>query len=162
MKQQRGKKKKSQSPPPGAFRRLVLVRITHYPRHTRQRCQFLRRPLRVAACHQNAAIGIHSPQSPYRCARIFIRARGHRAGVQHHNFGVASHPGALQSTLQKLPLQRGPIRLRSAAAKILYVEARHVPIVNDWMRLNSRDLRVKGRCELLPQCLAQEASRHAG
>ena len=119
------------------LRRLVLVRITHHPSHARQRCQFFRRPLRIAAGHQNAAIRIHPLQPPYRCARIFVRALGHRAGIQHHNFGVASRPGALQSALQKLPLQRRPIRLGSAAAKILYVEASHAPILNEWMlRLN--------------------------
>jgi hypothetical protein len=60
-------------------------------------------------------------QSPYRCARILIRALGHRAGIQHNNFGVASRSGALQSAPQKLPFQRRPIRLGSAAAKIFYV-----------------------------------------
>jgi len=109
------------------------MRITHDPRHTRQRCQLFRRPLRVAAGHQNAAIWIHPLQSPYGRARIFIRALGHRAGVQHNNFGVASRPGTLQSALQKLPFQCRPIRLRSAAAKILYVEASHTPILNEWM-----------------------------
>jgi hypothetical protein len=32
-----------------------------------------------------------------------------------------------------LPLQRRPIRLGGAAAKILYVEASHAPILNEWM-----------------------------
>ena len=113
----------------------MLVRIAHHPRYTRQRCQLVRRPLSIAARHQNAAIRIHPLQSPYRCARILIRALGYRAGIQHHNFRVASRLGALQPAFQKLPLQRGPIGLRSTAAKILYVEASHVPIVNDWMRL---------------------------
>ena len=115
------------------LRRLVLVRITHDPGHTRQRCQLFRRALRVAASHQNAAIRIHPLQPPYRCARILIRALGHRAGIQHDNFGVPSRPGALQSALQKLPFQRRPIRLRGAAAKIFYVEAGHAPILNEWM-----------------------------
>jgi hypothetical protein len=110
----------------------MLVRITHDPRHAWQRGQFFRRALRVAASHQNAAIRIHTLQSPYRSARIFIRALGHRAGIQHNNFRVPSRPGALQSALQKLPFQRRPIPLRCAATKILYVEASHAPILNEW------------------------------
>ena len=129
----------------------MLVRITHDPGHARQRCQFFRRALRVAAGHQNAAIRIHPLQPAYRRSCIFIRALGYRAGIQHHNFGVASRPGALQSALQKLPLQRRPVRLGSAAAKILYVEASHAPILTEWMlRLNrllknSVDFVLKGR-----------------
>jgi len=113
------------------------VRITHHPRHTRQRGQFFWRPLRVAAGHQYAAIRIHPLQPPYRGARVLIRALGHGASVQHDNFGVASRARALQSALQELALQRCPICLRSAAAKIFYVEASHAPILNEWMlRLN--------------------------
>jgi hypothetical protein len=50
-----------------------------------------------------------------------------------------------------LPFQCRPICLRSAAAKILYVEASHAPILNEWMlRLNrllknSADFVLKGR-----------------
>ena len=113
------------------------MRIAHDPGHARQRRQFFRRALRVAAGHQNAAIRIHPLQPAYRRARILIRALGYGAGIQHNNFRVANRPGALQSAFQKLPLQRRPIRLRSAAAKIFYVEASHAPILNEWMpRLN--------------------------
>ena len=109
----------------------MLVRITHDPGHARQRRQFLRRPLRVAACDQNAAIRIYPLQSPYRCARIFVRAPGDRAGIQHNDFGVAGRVGAFQSTFQKLPFQCRPVRLCSAAAKVFDVEASHAPILNE-------------------------------
>ena len=115
------------------LRRLVLVRITHDPGHTGQRRQLLRRALRVATRYQNAAIRIHPLQPAYRCAGVLIGGLGHGAGIEHNNFGVACRRGALQSTLQKLPFQCGPIRLRRATAKILYVEASHAPILNEWM-----------------------------
>ena len=105
--------------------------ISHHQRYAVERSQLLRRPLRVASGHQNAALRIHPLQPAYRCARVFIRALGHRAGIQHDNFSVASRPGALKSALQKLPFECRPIRLRGAAAKILYVEASHVPILNE-------------------------------
>jgi len=111
----------------------MLVRIAHDPGHTWQRRQLLRSPLRVAPRHQNAAIRVHPPQPPDGRARIFIGAIRHRAGVEHDNLGFASRPSAVQSALQKLPLQRRPIRLGGAAAKILYVEASHAPILNEWM-----------------------------
>ena len=110
----------------------MFVRITNHPRDARQRRQFFRRPLRVAAGHQNLAIRIHPLQPPYGGTRIFVRALGHGAGIQHHNFGVAGRPGALQSAIQKLPLQGSPIRLCRAAAKILYVETSHTSILNEW------------------------------
>jgi len=114
------------------FCRLVLVRIPHDPTHAGQCRQFFGRALRVAAGYKNAAIRIHPLQPPDGCPRIFICAVGHGAGIQHDNFGVASGGGALQSALKKLPLECGTIRLRSAAAKIFYVEARHTPILNEW------------------------------
>ena len=115
------------------FSRLVLVGIAHYPSHAGQSSQFFRRALRVAAGHQNPAIRIHPLQSSDRGTCIFIRPLGHGAGVQHNNFGIANRTGSLQSALQKLPIQRGAIRLCSTAAKILYVEASHAPILNEWM-----------------------------
>jgi hypothetical protein len=110
----------------------VLVRITHDPRHARKRGYFFWRPLSIAARHENAAIRIHSLQSPNRRACVFIRALGHRAGVHDNNLSVESRPGALHSLLEKLPFQRSSVGLRSAAAKILYVEASHAPILTEW------------------------------
>jgi hypothetical protein len=52
-----------------------------------------------------------------------------------------------------LPLQSSSIGLRSTAAKILYVEASHVPIVNDWTRLKLPSSPHEGRSELLPAVL---------
>jgi len=110
----------------------MLVGIPYNPGHTRQRCQFFGRPLGVATGHQNAAIGIQTLQAAYGCAGIFVRSLGHGAGIQDHDFGVENRPSSLQSALQKLPFQRRPIRLRSSAAEILYVEARHVLILTEW------------------------------
>jgi hypothetical protein len=110
----------------------VLVRIADDPGYTGQRRHFFRRPLRIAAGYQNAAIRIHPPQSPYRCARIFVCVFGHGAGIEDNNFGVARRTGALESALLKLPFQPGSVGLGSAAAKIFYVEASHAPILNEW------------------------------
>src|ERR1700677_598983 len=120
------KKKRPQSPPPGACANY------HDPRHARKRCYFFRRPLSIAARHENAAIWIHSLQSPNRRACVFIRALGHRAGVYNNNLPVKSRPGGLLSLPQKLPFQRSSVGLRSAAAKILYVEASHASILTEW------------------------------
>jgi hypothetical protein len=112
---------------------LVLMRISDDPRHSGQRCQLLWRALRVAAGHQDAAIRIRALHAPYRGARIFVGALGDGAGVQHDNFCIARRRRALESPIQKLTLQCRAICLSSAAAKILYVEARHAPILNEWM-----------------------------
>ena len=107
----------------------MLVRIPHHPGDARQRGQFLRRPLRVTTRHQNSAPGIHSLQPAYRGARIFIRSLRHRARVEHDDFRLARCRRSFQSSRQKLPLQRCPIRLRRPATEIFDVEARHIPIL---------------------------------
>lgn len=119
----------------------MLVRIAHDPGHAGQRRQFLWCALRVATGHQYAAIRIDPLQPPYGRTSILVRARGDRAGVEHNNFGLARRRGSLQPALQKLPLQGCPIGLRSPAAKILYVEAIHAPILNEWMLRLTRVLK---------------------
>ena|ERR1017187_10278257 len=109
----------------------MLVRIPHYPGHSRQRRQFFRSPLRVASCNQDPATGIYPLQPPDRGARVLIRALGHRAGVQHNNFGITRDLGPLESTLQKLSLERRSIGLRRATTKILYVEPGHASILTE-------------------------------
>jgi CheY-like chemotaxis protein len=115
----------------------MLVRIPYDPGHARQCRQLFGRALRIAARNKYPAIGIYTLQSPYRCACILIRAFRNCASVQYDNFSVASRPGAIHSPLQKLPLQRRPVGLGSATAKILYVEAGHASILNErCLRLN--------------------------
>ncbi len=116
----------------------MLVRIPHDPSHARQSRQLLRGSLRVATRHQNAAIRVHPLQPPYGRTSILVRALGYSAGVEHNNFRVARRSSSLQPALQKLPLQCRPVRLCGSAAKILYVEAMHPPILNEGMQLKLR------------------------
>ncbi len=119
----------------------MLVRVTYNPGHSRQRSQFFWRALGVAAGYQDAAIRIHSLQSPNRSAGVFVSALGHGTGVQDNDFGVPGRSGAFQSAIEKLPLQRCAIGLGRAATKIFYVEAGHAPILNERLaRTNRRSL----------------------
>jgi hypothetical protein len=70
-------------------------------------------------------------QPAYRGARVLIRTVGDRACVQHNNFRIARNLGPLESTLQKLTLERRSIGLRRATTKILYVEPGHASILTE-------------------------------
>ena len=109
----------------------MFVRIADNPRHSWERSQFLGRPLRVTACDQNLAAWVQSLEPPNRRACVSIGAVSYGASVEHDNFRIARGAGALQPSFQELLLQRGAIRLRRAATKILYVEAGHTPILNE-------------------------------
>jgi hypothetical protein len=108
----------------------MFMGITYNPSYSRQHGEFLGGALRVTSGHQYAAIRIHPLQSAYRCSRVFVRVCSHGTGIQYDNSGVDGRRGALQPSIEKLPFQRGAVRLCGAAAKILYVEARHTPILN--------------------------------
>jgi len=109
----------------------MFVRIAYDPGHTGERRQLFGRALRVATSYEDFAIRIDALQSAYRCPRVFICGRCNCASIQHYNFSVASCFGAIESAREKLALQRSPVRLGSATAKIFYVEARHAPILNE-------------------------------
>jgi hypothetical protein len=112
----------------------MLVRVAHHPTHAGQSRQFLRRALRVAAGHQDAALGILAMNAPDGGAHVPVRRFGHRAGVQHHHAGVVSGIGALQPPLEHLALQRGAIRLRGPAPEVLQIESPHALIIGRGFR----------------------------
>jgi hypothetical protein len=108
----------------------MFMGITYNPSYSWQHGKFLGSALRVTSGHQYAAIRIHPLQPAYRCSRVFVRVCSHGTGIQYDNSGVDGRRGALQSSIEELPFQRRAIRLCGAAAKILYVEADHTPILN--------------------------------
>ncbi len=63
------------------------------------------------------------------CARILIRGRGYRAGIENDNFCVGRFCSAFQPALLELAFERGSVSLSGPATKILYVESRHSTIV---------------------------------
>jgi CheY-like chemotaxis protein len=107
------------------------VGITHYPTHPRDRGQFFRRSLRVATSDENAAPGIFPAHATDRGPCVLVRALRDGAGIEDDHFGIARRGSAFHSALQELALERGAVSLGGAAAKILYVEAGHAPILTE-------------------------------
>ena len=70
------------------LRDLRLVRVAHHPLHTGHRRQFLRSPLRVAARHQDARLGILAMYPPDGLPHVVVRRRSHRTGIEHHQVGA--------------------------------------------------------------------------
>ena len=109
----------------------MFMRIPYDPCNTRQAGNFLGRTLGITSRHENAAIGILR-----RTLRIDARASLSAFSVtvqvfQDNNFGIPCGSRPLQSAFYKLALERRPVRLGGAAAKILYVETRHTPILTE-------------------------------
>ena len=105
------------------------MRISHHPAHAFERCDFLRRPLRVATGHQDLAIGILPVNSADGGAGIGIGRCGDGAGVQHHHGSVAS-AASRQSTRFQRALNGGAIGLLRPAAKIHHLKSfRHMFII---------------------------------
>jgi len=110
----------------------MLVGIAHYPTHPGDRGQFFRRPLRVATSNENAAAGVFPAHATDRGPCVLVRAFRDSAGIEDNHFGVAHCGSSLQPALQELVLERGAVGLGGAAAKILYVEAGHAPILTEY------------------------------
>ena len=109
-----------QSPPPGVY--------ANFPRPTSRRAAPPVLPARAARNIRSPECC--NPDSAAASRRIDARASLSAPSVTVQVFSTtisASRAASArcQSALQELPFQRRPIRLRGAAAKILYVEASH-------------------------------------
>ena len=76
---------------------LVLVGIAHHPLHALEGRHFLRRALRVAACHQDLRARILAVNAADCLARVAISFRSDRAGVEHHHVRRGGVLGPVQS-----------------------------------------------------------------
>ena len=107
----------------------MLVRVADDETDSWQRRYLLWRPLRVAAGDHDLCFGILAADTANRRTRVLIRARGNRAGV-HHNYGGLRRSGsARHPALCELAFESGAVGLSGAAAEVLYIVSRHIPMV---------------------------------
>ena len=103
----------------------MLVRISDDEIYARQRSDFFRSTLRVAAGDDDSGIGILPAHSSNGGSRILIRSRGHGAGVKNDERGIGGIRRARQSALGELALESGAIRLGGATAEVFDEESGH-------------------------------------
>ena len=68
---------------------------------------------------------------PHRRPRVLVRRRRDRAGIQHYDLGMLRRVSRQQPAFAELAFHRGAVGLGGPAAKILYVEAGHAPMVTE-------------------------------
>src|SRR5260370_28198176 len=108
----------------------MLVRVADHPSHPGQGSYFFRSPLGIATGDHNLAVGIGTSDAADCSSGVLIGSRGDSAGIQYDHVGFRSGVDSMQTSLRKLPLDGGAIRLRGTATKILHIEARHGEIIS--------------------------------
>ncbi len=108
---------------------LVLVRVSDDEAHARQRRQFFRSALRIAAGDQNSRLGIFAVNAANGGTRVLIGGGGHRACVQDNHFGLDGSAGALHAAVEQLALDGRAIGLGRAASEVLHMISGHSVII---------------------------------
>src|SRR5579863_6167687 len=103
----------------------MFVRVADHAGYAGQRRDFLRRALGVASSDHNPGLGILSLDSADGGAGILIGRCGYRTSIEYDQVGIAGGR-SVESSLLELAIQRSPVRLRSAAAKIFHMKGGHV------------------------------------
>jgi hypothetical protein len=124
------------------------VRVADYPAYARERGNLFGGALRVTAGDYDLAGGILPVNTADGGARVLVGRGGHRAGIQDYDFGLRGTLGPLQAALAELALDGGSVSLGGAAAKILYVEGSHDPMVNRRREIRPRPRRKSSRSHL--------------
>ena len=96
----------------------VLMRIAHYPRHARERRDFLRCALGVAARDQYFARRVGSMDAPDDLPDLRVGAGGNRARVQDGDLAFLDALGFLEARSEQPRLESRPVRLACPATEI--------------------------------------------
>ena len=103
----------------------VFVGIPHNPGNAFQACNFFRRPLGIAARHQDAALRIPPMNSPHKLANFRVRRSSDRTRVQNRHGAVVDARNFLKPSLKQLLLQRSAVCLAGPAAEVEDVKRSH-------------------------------------
>ena len=93
------------------------MRVANDPAHALYRRQFSGSTLRIAAGNQNLRIGVIAMQTPDLAPRIYVSAARHRAGIEHHQIGVACIANQGCAAFAERGLDRCPIGLRTRGSR---------------------------------------------
>lgn len=75
------------------LRHAMLMRIAHYPRHSRERGDLLRRALGIAARYHDSCIWVFAMDTANGGASVLVCGGGDRASIQDDNISVAGRVG---------------------------------------------------------------------
>ncbi len=103
----------------------MFVRVTHDPSDAFQTSNLLRSALRVAACHQDAALGIAAMDAAHELADFRVSRGRDGAGVEDGDLALLNRADFSEPGLEQLLLQSGAIGLAGAAAEIENVKSSH-------------------------------------
>jgi hypothetical protein len=98
----------------------ILMRVPDDPSHAGESGDFFRRALCVAACDDDARIGLRAMDATDGLAKLVVGGRGDGAGVQYNEIGIGYFVRCMESARGKAGFERGSIGLGSAASKRFY------------------------------------------
>jgi hypothetical protein len=104
------------------LRNLSLMGITYYPFDAGHSRQLFRRPLGIAAGHQDAGCGVLAMDAAHGLAHVVVGGCGDRAGVEDYEVGLIALLNGNQALFGEQRLNGSSIRLCGAASEILNVE----------------------------------------
>ena len=99
--------------------------ISHDQRDAFHAGQLLGRALRVAACDQNACLGMVAMDPAHGLAHFVVGGRGNGAGVEHDQAGAGGGRAGRKPFGGETGFDSGSISLGGAAAEIFYPEMLH-------------------------------------
>jgi len=111
------------------FRQAMLVRVADDMRDTAQGSDFLGSALRIAAGDDDAGLGILALNAADGGAGILISGRGHCAGIEYDDRGLARGGGARKAEFLELTFERGAVGLGGAATEVFYVISGHISML---------------------------------
>ena len=103
----------------------MLMGVANHPRHTLESRNLLRRPLSVAARHQNSATPVAAQDSANYLSDLGVCGCGNRTRIEDGHVAVARAGGFFKATFEQLPLERGAVRLAGSTSEIGQIEAGH-------------------------------------
>ena len=104
------------------LRDLSLMGITYYPFDAGHSRQLFRRPLGIAAGHQDAGRGVLAMDPAHGLAHVVVGGCGDRAGVENYEVGLSALRNGDEAFIGEQRLDGSAIGLRGAASEILNVK----------------------------------------